>query len=155
MGNRINISNTLGTWSRSRAPSDIFPFYLCIHSRKRGVSVNIYMWGIYVSTGFDNWRTSRTYVRLILLAYAWYLTCVRWHVRSFFSYNFLKFSEILWFLFCTVLKTSCYIFDLGKDRFFTAYICFRLKKIYFSIFHTNCLINISTYLRALTNLGSQ
>ena len=89
------------------------------------------------------------------MAYAWYLTCLLWHVRSFSPYNFLKFSEFLWFLFYTVWKTSCYIFDLGKDRFFTVYVCFRLKKPYSVIFHTNCLINISPYLRALANLGKK
>ena len=33
---------------------------------------------------FDNLCTSRTYVSLLLLAYAWFWTCVPWHVRSFF-----------------------------------------------------------------------
>ena len=46
----------------------------------------------------DNWRTSHMYVCLLLLAYAWFWTCVHWHVRSFFPYDFLKFSKSFWFL---------------------------------------------------------
>ena len=63
--------------------------------------------------GFDNSRTSRTYVRLILLAYAWFCTCVRWHVHSFFPYDFVKFLQfflVLIILYC--LNAYCYIFDL-------------------------------------------
>ena len=80
---------------------------------------------------FDNWCTSCMYVCLLLLAYAWFWTCVRWHICSFFLYDFFKFFKIclvLITLYC--LKTYCYKFDpyffvLGRDRFFTVYICFK------------------------------
>ena len=41
----------------------------------------------------------RTYVRLLLLVYAWLRTCVSWHVRSFFPYNISKFSRFFWLFF--------------------------------------------------------
>ena len=53
---------------------------------------------LYSKLGFDNLSTSRTYVGLLLLAYARFWTCVRSHVRSFFPYDFLKFSKFFWFL---------------------------------------------------------
>ena len=75
-------------------------------------------------SGFDSWRTSRTYVRLLLLAYALFWTCVRWHVRSFFpydfqnfsgSYNFITFKNLLLYI-----SPLIYLLVSGKDRFFTA-----------------------------------
>ena len=117
--------------------------------------------------GFDNWSTWRTHVRL-LLAYAWFWTCVCWPVLSFFSlWVFKVFKIFLVLIILNCLKTYCYIFDfkficlsleetysllfkslllfirllvylfvLGRDIFFTVYICF-LKKTYFSFFHAN------------------
>ena len=70
-------------------------------------------WNFSRNAGFDNSGTWRTYVCLLLLAYAWFWTCVRWHVRSFFSLWFFKVFKIflvLIILYC--LKTYCYIFDL-------------------------------------------
>ena len=52
-----------------------------------------------LKAGFDNWRTSRTYVRLLSLVYAWLRTCVSWHVRSFFPYDISKFSRFFWLFF--------------------------------------------------------
>ena len=53
----------------------------------------------FLKAGFDNWRTSRTYVRLLSLVYAWLRTCVSWHVRSFFPYDISKFSRFFWLFF--------------------------------------------------------
>ena len=50
------------------------------------------------NAGFNNWCTSRTFVRLLLLAYAWFWTCICWHVRSFFPCDFSKFSKFFGFL---------------------------------------------------------
>ena len=44
-------------------------------------------------TGFDNLRTSRKYVCVLLLAYAWFWARVRWHIRKMFAKEFLKFSN--------------------------------------------------------------
>ena len=40
---------------------------------------------LYSKLGFDNLCTSRTYVGLLLLAFARFWICVRSHVHSFFS----------------------------------------------------------------------
>ena len=52
--------------------------------------------------GFDNWHMSCTCVHLLLLMYTWFWTCIRWHVCSFFLYDFLKvfqiFFKFFWFL---------------------------------------------------------
>ena len=57
--------------------------------------------------GFENWRTSRTYVLLLLLAYAWFWTCVRWYLHQFLPNNLFlpnKFSKFFWFLFFYIFK---------------------------------------------------
>ena len=70
---------------------------------------------------FDSWCTSLTYVHLVLLAYAWFWTCV------FFSYDFLKFSGsynfILFKGLLLYIWTFIYLFALEGDIFFTVYIC--------------------------------
>ena len=80
------------------------------------------------ASGFDNSRTSCTYVRLLLLAYAWFWTCARSHVRSLFPYDFQTFSgSYIFKLFKNLLLYIwylIYLFVLGRDRFFTDYICF-------------------------------
>ena len=100
---------------------------------------NIISWNIYYFYsmftflyGFDNWHTSRTYVGLVLLAYALFWTCVRWLVGSFFPYDFLKssnFSGSYYFIMVKNLllyiRSLLYLFVLWKDRFFTACICFK------------------------------
>ena len=89
---------------------------------------------------FDNWRTSRTYVRLLLLAYAWFRTCVRWHVRSFIPYDFLKFSIFFssynFILFKNLLLYIwSLIFCLPLEETDSLLLSFVLKKPYFSVFH--------------------
>ena len=82
------------------------------------------------------------------------LTCM-----PIFSLRFFKFFKIflvLIILYC--LKTYCYTFDiylfvLGRDRYFTAYICSK-ESLFFNFLY-KLLINISLYLRALANLGCQ
>ena len=118
----------------------------------------IKLWKWSTCAVFHNWFMLRTYVGLLLLAYTWFWPCVRWRIRSFFSYDFFKFSYFsgsynfillknvllyIWFLI--------YLFVLVRDRFFIVYIW--LKKPDFSTSHTNCLINIFPYLRALANLS--
>ena len=56
------------------------------------------------------------------------------------SYNFIPVEPLLLYVW-----PLSYLFLLGRERFFTVYICF--KKPFFSIFHTNYWINISHYLR--------
>ena len=65
------------------------------------------------------------------------------------SYNFILFKNIL-----RCIWTLTYLLVFGRDRFFTVYICFK-ETPYFSIFHTNYLINISPNLRALISLQCQ
>ena len=108
-------------------------------------------------SGFNNWHMSRTYARLLLMAYAWFWTCVRWHLRSFFPYDFLKFSKFSgsW-NFILLKKLLLYIwplFVLGRDRFFTLYICFKetllfdfsykLFKKYFFLPQSTCQFRMS------------
>ena len=51
-------------------------------------------------SGFDNWSTLRSYVHLLLLAYAWFWTCVRWHLTLVFSVLFFKsFQNFFWNIF--------------------------------------------------------
>ena len=71
------------------------------------------------------------------------------HLSQMVFQSFQNFSSFI-ILYC--LKTYCYDLFVSpwRDRFFTV-----LKKPYFSVFHTNYLINISPYLRALANLGCQ
>ena len=108
---------------------------------------------IMVPAGFDNWCTSRKYLRLPLLAYAWFWTWVHWHVRSFFSLWFFKVLKIfLVFIILYCLKTYDYIFKLfvcpcKRDSLLFTFV---LKK-HFSIFHTNYLRNTSPYFRTLAN----
>ena len=67
---------------------------------------------LYSKLGFDNLCISRTYVGLLLLAYARFWTCVRSHVRSFcfpMIFKVFKIFLVLIILYC--LKTYCYIFD--------------------------------------------
>ena len=101
---------------------------------------------MYLSARFDNWRPSHTYVRLLLLAYAWFWTCIRWQVY---------------------LKTYCYIFVLhllvlGRDKFFTCtYICFKetlffyfsykLFNKYFSLSQRTCQFRISVRKQAINS----
>ena len=70
-----------------------------------------------------------------LLAYAWFWTCVHWHVRSFFPFDFLKFSKCFWFWFFKNLMLSIWplicLCALGRDIFFTVYICFE-ETLFFS-----------------------
>ena len=97
---------------------------------------------------FHNLRMLHMYIHLLVLAYAWLWTCVRWEVCSFFSLWFFRVFKIflaLIILYC--LKTCCifdlYLFVLGRDRFFTVNIYFKetlfsdfsykLFKIYFSL----------------------
>ena len=89
----------------------------------------------------------------------WFWTWVSWHVRSFFPMIFQSFQNFL-VLIILCLKTYYYKFDLWFISLFleeTNSLLFKfiLKKSCFSIFHTNCLIDISPYLKALTNLGFQ
>ena len=79
-------------------------------------------------------------------------------IFSLWFFKIFKICLVLTILYC--LKTYCYIsiwpliylLALGRDRFCTVYICF--KKTYFSIFHTNYLINISPYHRTYLKLVS-
>ena len=48
-------------------------------------------WNWCIYPGFNNWHTSRMYVCLLSLAYTWFWTCVRWHVRSFLPMTFNLF----------------------------------------------------------------
>ena len=95
------------------------------------------------SSGFDNCHTSRTYVRLLLLAYAWFWTCVRWGVRSFFLLWFIKIFKIF----------ELYLFVLGRERVFSVNIYFKetlfsnfsykLFNKYFSLLQSTCQFRLS------------
>ena len=97
------------------------------------------------------------YAPLISLAYAWLWTHIRWHACPFFSYdcwklsyfsgsyNFILFKNPLLHIWPLI-----YLFVVGRDIFFTAYIYF--KEISFFSFHLNYLINISPYHKALAHL---
>ena len=112
-------------------------------------------------SGFNNnWRTSCNYIRLRLLAYAWFWTCVRWQGRSFFSiilqsfqnfsvsYNFILFKNLLLYIWPLI-----YLSVLGRDIFFTVYICFKetllfsfsykLFNKYFSLPQSTCEFRLS------------
>ena len=90
-------------------------------------------------------------VRIILDMHM--LTCT-----LIFPPQFLKvFNFFLIFIILYCLKTYCYIFDLCLSLKEKVFLLFRsvFKKPCFSLFHTNCLINISPYLRPLPSLGCQ
>ena len=107
---------------------------------------------------FNNWCTPCTYVCLLLLEYAWFWTCVRWDIRSFFLLWFFKVFKIflaLIILYC--LKTCCifdlYLFVLGRDRFFSVNIYFKEALFsgfsykpfnkYFSLLQSTCQFRVS------------
>ena len=106
--------------------------------------------------GFYNWCKSHTYICQLLLAQAWFWTCVHWRVTSFLPYD-LKFSKFFCFLitlYC--LKTCCDVSDLqficlSLQEIDSLLFTFVSKKPYFPIFHTNYLIVLLT--SALANLG--
>ena len=87
-------------------------------------------------------------------------TCVCWHVPSLFPHYFFfsVFKILLVLIILYSLKTYCYTFDLylfvlGRDRFFTIYICFKetlffnfsykLFNRYFSLPQSMCQFRIS------------
>ena len=63
---------------------------------------------ILIHSGFVNWCLLRTYILLLLLVYAWFWICVRWHVCLYFLYDFSKFLKF----FLYHLKIYSYMFDL-------------------------------------------
>ena len=69
-------------------------------------------------SGFDSWCTSLTYVHLVLLAYAWFWTCVFFSYKFSGSYNFILFKGLLLYVW-----TFIYLFALEGDIFFTVYVC--------------------------------
>ena len=83
--------------------------------------------------GFDNWHTSRTYICLLLLLYTWFWKFIRWNAYSFFpydfsgSYNFTLFRNLMLYI-----GPLTFLLVLGRDRFFTVYICF--KETFFQFF---------------------
>ena len=98
------------------------------------------------------------YVCLLLLAYAWFWTCVWWDVHSFFLLWFFKVFKIFLapiILYC--LKTCCifylYLFVFGWDRFFTVIVYFKetlfseflykLSDKYFSLLQSTCQFRVS------------
>ena len=109
----------------------------------------------YEAARLDNWRTSRAYVRLLFLAYAWFWTCICWHARPFFPYAFKKFqnfsgsSNFILFKNLLLYIWPLFMFFLARGRFFTVYICFK-ETIFFNFLYK--LFNISPHLRALANL---
>ena len=76
------------------------------------------------------------------------------------SFNFILFKHLLLYI-----RPLIYLFDLGRDRFFTVCICFKETCFsynqYFSLPQTLFfnfsfrLFNIFPYLRALANIGCQ
>ena len=93
--------------------------------------------GYLVLPGFDSWRMSRTYVRLLLLAYAWFWV---WNVRNVETYAhffLMTFKIFLILIILHCLKTWCYILFatfllvLRRDRFFTV---FSFKETFFQFF---------------------
>ena len=66
------------------------------------------------------------------------------------SYNVKKLKNLLFKNLLRYISPLTYLFVVGRDRFFTVYICFE-ETPYFSIFHANYLINISPYLGELVN----
>ena len=100
-----------------------------------------------VNPGFNNWCTWCMYICLILLAYTWFWTCVRFDVCLFFpnifklflsfsgSYNFILFKNFLLYIWPLI-----YLFVLGRDRLLTVYIC--LKEALFFNFSYKLFLNI-------------
>ena len=89
-------------------------------------------------------------VRLLLLVYSWFWTCVSWDICSFFSlWFFIVFKIFLALIILYCLKTCCifdlYLFALARDRFFTVNIYFE-ETLFFN-FSYKFLINISPYFR--------
>ena len=78
-------------------------------------------------SGLDNWHTLHIYVCQLLLTYKWFWICIHRHICLFFPYDFLKFSEFLWFLYFYAASNFLLysLFVLGIGRFFTVYICFK------------------------------
>ena len=76
--------------------------------------------------GFDNCCISRSYLRLLLLAYTWFGICVHWLEHSFIlcdfesferfsnSYNLILFKNVLLYT-----GPLIYLFIFGGNRFFT------------------------------------
>ena len=85
-----------------------------------------------------NWCTSHTYVRLLLLAYAWFWTCVHWHIFSLWFLKVFKLFLVLLFWFFKNLMLYIwpliYLFLLRRDIFFTIYICFK-ETLFFNFSH--------------------
>ena len=85
-----------------------------------------------------NWCTSHTYVRLLLLAYAWFWTCVHWHIFSLWFFKVFKLFLVLLFWFFKNLMLYIwpliYLFLLRRDIFFTIYICFK-ETLFFNFSH--------------------
>ena len=117
------------------------------HGKKTKSDINVLM----KYSGFNNWHTSRMYLHLHLLIYTWFWTCIHWHVRLSFPYDFLKFSKFFWFINLLIyIWPSICLFVCGRDRFFIVYIYFK-ETLFFNFSYE--LFNISPYLRALASLG--
>ena len=98
---------------------------------------------------------SRKGYRVRQLTYVWFWTCVRWDVRTFFPMIFKKFSKFFRFFKNLLLYISplIYLFVLGRDRFFTVYICFietpffnfsyKIFNRYFSLPLSTCQFRVS------------
>ena len=92
------------------------------------------------------------------LVYVIYICTPNFGNAFYDMYTHFFHTISLWFLYCW--KTYCYKFDfkficLSFKETGSLLFTFVLKKPYFSIFHTNYLINISPYIKALVNLGCQ
>ena len=83
-------------------------------------------------------------------------TLTRTLIFSLWFDKVFKIFQVLIILNC--LKSYCYIFELqficlSLEETTSLLFTFALNKLYFPFFHTNYLINIYPYLRALANLG--
>ena len=113
------------------------------------------------NTVFDNWRTSRTFIDLRMILD---LRTFR-HMHMFCLWlfkNFQKLSGSCKFVLLQILLLCIwpltYLFLLGRDRFFTPYICFtlffnfsyKLFKNYFSIPQSTFQFKVSVRKQAKT-----
>ena len=90
-----------------------------------------------------------TYVRMpTFISGHMFWTCIRWHLYSFFPYGFSKFSKfsgsynILYKNLLLWIWPVIYFFVLGRDRFFTVYICFK-ETLFFSLPQSTCQFRVT------------